>query len=280
MSRRKRNKVHQKKEQNKESSRKPSKEPSEEKFESNSPWWRKPLVWIGGIVTALVTAGVVALGTGFGQHVSTLISNRSAPALPGLGSLSIAESNGLYKFIVPISGLQQTVAQVKSVNISVEWTEPSNSCGIDNLASPNYWYTIAPQLTIQAGHNVQGAVIPESGIAAGSTVRAVGSLDATGSNEFAATRGRPVNGEGQCKEFHGLDLTFRPPALILAHNEEIFLSIALPREISASDGSSQRTKVEIPDFTKPTGPMTTSISVQFPAGKETSSCKITTSSTC
>lgn len=50
--------------------------------EARKPWWRRPLVWIGSIVTALVVAIVTAVGTGIGNDVLSATDRHSASPTP------------------------------------------------------------------------------------------------------------------------------------------------------------------------------------------------------
>jgi hypothetical protein len=52
-----------------------------------TPWWRRPLIWGGSIVTALVIAIVTAVGTGIGNGIfSATVRHHTAPTpTPSLG---------------------------------------------------------------------------------------------------------------------------------------------------------------------------------------------------
>lgn len=54
---------------------------------SRSPWWKRPLVWVGGVATALAVGAAAAFGTGLGQSLFSAVQD--AP-----GSTSAAVVSG------------------------------------------------------------------------------------------------------------------------------------------------------------------------------------------
>ena len=59
--------------------------------QAKSPWWRKPLVWIGGLATLLAGGAATAFGTGLGGSLFSAVHDTpsNAAAVAG-GTHSIA----------------------------------------------------------------------------------------------------------------------------------------------------------------------------------------------
>jgi hypothetical protein len=74
-----------------------------------SPWWKRPLVWVGGLASALVVAAAVAFGTGLGQSLFSIVNGASSgPAAAASGppvlidSAQTGYSNGdNFSFVFP-----------------------------------------------------------------------------------------------------------------------------------------------------------------------------------
>ena len=49
-------------------------------------WWKRPLTWVGGIVTITITAIDTAFGTGLGQQLSNKVTEASSPVSPPAAS--------------------------------------------------------------------------------------------------------------------------------------------------------------------------------------------------
>jgi hypothetical protein len=239
------------------------------------------LVWVGSLATAALIATAAALGTGAGQDLYAWLAGSAASQAASkpirLGSLSVSEHDNNYQFIFPIFNSQLADQQVLRMGIDIQWAYFGYACS--PAGGPvTYTYSVDHNLTLLKNHTVAGLVTPEAGVATGSLVRAIGSLTQ------------------ECGSYE-LDLTFVPPALVLAGNATTDVLVDLPVDISAMpiNASSAMT---VPNFivTKPPpaivyspgqdssspnyGSMTAEVDVQLSSGTQKSACQISSSSTC
>lgn len=224
--------------------------------------WRRSLIWIGSIVTALVAAIATALGTGVGHGLYAAFTARTvspeSSSTPKLGSLSLTQSHGSYRFIIPISNSRSAGQQVRQISIAISWSD-SNGCW--NLVEPVYSYVVSSELRLLPKHKVVGQVTPKVGIAAGSSARAVGNLSLGCHAE--------------------LNLSFRPPAMMLADQTTSLVSVALPANMSGTATDRSSSEVAIPDFTATSHyPIGVQLTVQLSSGTQISRCEISLTSTC
>lgn len=53
---------------------------------TRSPWWKRPLVWVGGVATALAVGAAAAFGTGLGQSLFSAVQDTHGSTSAGVVS--------------------------------------------------------------------------------------------------------------------------------------------------------------------------------------------------
>jgi len=183
---------------------------------SRVPWWRRPpLAWAGGIATTLVVAIVTAFGTNIGQSLSAGQHPSSSVEPPAIGSLAITESQRDLQFTVPVFNPKPFYQQIQEVGLDIGWSKETVVCPASSEPL-TYVYNVGENLAVEKRDNaVFGSITPASGVDAGSATQARGRISA--------------ECEGGISD---LNLTFSPPALILAGNSTTIMVIKLPETIS------------------------------------------------
>jgi hypothetical protein len=182
-----------------------------------------------------------------------------------LGALSVSAAGSNYQFSFPVTDYGLTAQQVLMMGIDIEWEWPGR-CPPSRV--PPFTYSVNHDLTFLSGNSVAALVTPGAGVAAGSTLRAIGKLIA------------------QCDR-DDLDLSFRPPALMLQGQTTISIVIDLPMHISTEPKFSFGGGVTIPNFILTKGDaaadndtMKAGVSVQIGSETLNSTCQVSASSTC
>jgi hypothetical protein len=186
--------------------------------------------------------------------------------------LSLAEYRGTDKLIVPIYNPQPVDEQVQEIGIDLQWL----ACPAVSSPPPSATYAIDGSLKVLAGGVVVGVVTPESGPGTGASVRAIGSVKTAGGCIAEVT------------------LNFRPPALLLGGKTTTPISVVMPVNntftISKAAPDIAENKdvpafanvpagdFQIPDFTG--APWMAEITVRDNFGVQSSSCEISSATTC
>lgn len=182
---------------------------------------KRAIIWVGGIITALVAATATAFGTGLGQNAITSVGKHPSPhhsptpsPFPSVGQLAITQGSSYYQFISPVFNPEQKDQQIRQIDIDVRWQDTSNCAG-----TAANTYKVGDALLMYEKGKVVGSVVPQSGAAAGSAVNAVGSF------------------HQDCGKLDDLTLEFTPPALILTRDTTSVISVSLPLELQVLNSS-------------------------------------------
>lgn len=233
------------------------------------PPWKRPMIWTGGAVVALVIAVAAQ---------DPLLSHSYYSAVPSLGSLSLIEYRGTDELIVPIYNPQPADEQIQEIGVDIQFLP----CALPQhrVVAPRprpVKYAIDGDLGVLTGSAVVGVVTPESGADSGASIRAIGS----------------VNTAGYCA--NEIKLGFRPPALLLGGKTTTLISVIMPknniftisgqyrREVPDSNETpalkrARAFSVQIPNFTG--GFWTATVTVRDSFGVQSSSCQMSANATC
>jgi hypothetical protein len=178
-----------------------------------APWWKRPLAWTAGVVSALVIAGAAAIGSGIGQDLISAASGN--PPAPTAGTLAITESGSAYNLVLPVFNPQPGDQQLQEATLDVSW-DYFPGCAAP-AGTRYYVYDVSGALNVEKG-SAAGIVSTTSGPTGRNLIQASGTL-----NEICL--------------FGELKLSFKPPALILPGKSTTLIYVMVPMKMTVTNGS-------------------------------------------